>query len=151
MTRKTISFNLADAAGTAATSVHHLGTREAWIGGGSSGERDAPRTARAPSVTAMPSNPAPAPFLPGMIAACCLTLARGAEEIGRVWSEAPSETARRSTDGARRMMLCWTPLDAARLQHDLGCESLGSAFALAARTASVAERVSREAAGLSGR
>ena len=162
MTRKTIDFKLADSAFSAAARFPSApGTRDSWVAGdgahasavaGDGAHASVPRGSAGAAATApTASRPGAQLFWPGMVAARCLTAARGAEEIGRVWTQAAAHTAQRSSETAYRMMACWTPLQAASFHHDLASESLRDAFTLAARTASIAERVSREAAGLSGR
>ena len=151
MTRKTIDFKLADSAlSAAARSPSAPGTRDSWVAGDGA-HASVPRGSAGAATAPTASRPGAQLFWPGMVAARCLTAARGAEEIGRVWTQAAAHTAQRSSETAYRMMACWTPLQAASFHHDLASESLRDAFTLAARTASIAERVSREAAGLSGR
>ena len=157
MSRKSISFKVAAEAVEPQEAAEEPGSREAWIAAGAplpdlqagTPALAAPDSADSPEPASSPAGAVSLLLFPATVASCCLSIAKGFEEIGQVWSESALESASRSSQGAIRAMQCWTPLEAALLQRDLASKSLSEAFAATARMARITERVSREAAGIS--
>jgi hypothetical protein len=155
MTRKSVQIRVSAPETDAHAHAGVDGTRDAWVAAGTSPVEpvvpggfalelagpqrpDATRTSDAEIASLL---------FPGLAAAeCGLTLFNGADAIGRTFADAMAGCARRSVDGAVRLMQCLTPQDAAVLHGQLAHASLAEALKLVADVARISERAATKAA-----